>query len=233
MLDYGYFAYLDLQKTGSTYVSRFLKNCSLCKEKRFVKHDWVRKDYNPHCFYFITIRHPISLYGSLYRFGLDGKGALFYHLRARNKLSAYCSFNSFVEYILIEDNANNLGDGFNSHISKHIGFMSFRFLKLSLSFPMKKIYKCLQQGIRLETLQDQFITNLEIKNENLNQMLLHLSKNLIPQYFNQDKVRQYIKQTPNHNVSSRSEKDIDLSLPEETMQLIKRKEWLLLSRYSH
>ena len=128
MHDFGKIVYLDLHKTGSTYISAFLTACCLLTENKFSKHDWIRADYDSNNFYFISIRHPLSLYSSLYRYGLDGKGDVYNRLRKSNNLSTYSSFNSFVEFLIDERNADLLGYGYNQIYAKHIGFMSFRFL---------------------------------------------------------------------------------------------------------
>ena len=75
MHDFGKIVYLEMQKTGSTFVNSFLRECCLLEEISYKKHGVVRDDYASDKFYFITIRHPYDLYSSLYRYGLDGQGA--------------------------------------------------------------------------------------------------------------------------------------------------------------
>lgn len=230
MHDFGKIVYLDLHKTGSTNTSQFLKSCCVLQENKFSKHDWIREDYNSNTFYFITIRHPYSMYSSLYRYGLSNKGAIWNRLANSGKSSAYKSFNYFVEFLCNEDNAHLLGYGYNQIYAKYIGFMSFRFLKLSLQFPHKiidhylKIYGC------IEGIEEKFITNLEIKNEHLNDGLEVLATEIFPQYFQQDAVREFLHKAEKWNVSITKPREID-ELTDTTRLILSNKEKLLISRY--
>jgi len=230
MHDFGEIIYLDLHKTGSSYISEFLKTCCLLTEKKFHKHDWIRENYDSNKFYFISIRHPFSLYSSLYRFGLDGKGDVRNRLRASNNLSAYSSFNSFADFLLDERNANLLGYGYNQFYAQHIGFMSFRFLKLSLQFPHKKIDYALKTKGNIEDLHNLLITDLEIKNEDLNGGLRELATEIHPYYFRQDAVIDFLSRTPKINASNTTVEKHDV-MSDTTLSILRNKERLLLSKY--
>jgi predicted amidophosphoribosyltransferase len=230
MHDFGKLAYLDVHKTGSSYVSDFLNTCCTLQQVRFSKHDWVREDYRQDCFYFITIRNPIDMWSSLYRFGLDKKGDVYNRLYKIGLSSKYESFNSFVEFCLNEKNADLLGFDYNEEISKLIGFMSFRFLKLSLRYPMKQIRQCINNSLNLQALENNFITKLEIKNEMLDEGLINLSMKLYPQYFNAEKVSKYIHSNSKVNASKISKYEID-SLSDKNLENLHHKESLLISRY--
>jgi hypothetical protein len=160
MHDFGKIVYLDMHKTGSSYVSQFLNNCCVLDQLKFSKHDWIRDDYRSDCFYFITVRHPQELWLSLYRYGLDCKGDVFNRLKQLNMLHQYQSFDIFLKFCLDENNASLLGYDYNSEISNHIGFMSFRFLKLSLQFPMNKINHCINTNKDFYSLESKFMETL-------------------------------------------------------------------------
>jgi len=194
-----------------------------------MKHDWVSDDFRPDCFYFITIRNPIDMWSSLYRYGLDEKGSLYNQIKIAGFLSCYESFEKFVTFCLKKRNGKLLGFGYTNKISEAIGFMSFRFLKLSLQFPMKKISSCLKNGGELRALENEFITKLEIKNETLNEGLLKLSVDLFPQHFDRLKVDQFMRRNLRLNESRPVNYDDKLS--KETLRLLCEKEWLLMSRY--
>jgi len=230
MHDFGKITYLDLHKTGSTFISAFLESCCTLPQIKFEKHDWIREDYEPDCFYFISIRNPHDMWSSLYRYGLDKKGSVYHQLNKTAKLSQYESFNKFVDFCLDEDNADLLGYGYNREISKHIGFMSYRFLKLSLQFPMEKIMQCISMDLSLSTLEKKFITKLEIKNEKLNQEITRLSLELFPQYFDGAKVQIFMKNNLRINDSKTVLSELDV-LKGDTLKFMHRKEWLLQSRY--
>ena len=230
MYDFGKIVYLDLHKTGSTFISKFLQNCCVLKENKFNKHDWIREDYDSKNFYFISIRHPMAMYSSLYRFGLAKKGAVWNRLHKSDNLSVYSSFNSFVDFLCHEDNANLLGYGYNQIYAKHIGFMSFRFLKLSLQFPHKIINYHLKAKGNIDGLEKLFVTNLEIKNENLIDELRVLATEIHPQYFNHDAVYEFLHKSKKENVSSVNHHEID-ELTDVAKLILNQKKNLLFSRY--
>ena len=145
MHDFGKLVYLDLHRTGSTYTTRFLRHSLILEEKKFVKHDWVRGDFNPHTFYFMTIRHPLAMYQSLYAYGSEGKGFIFQRLKQEQLQSVYKTFDHFVAFMLDENNAELLGERYSKKLALRTGFMSFRYLKLSLQYPLKKISVRLQK----------------------------------------------------------------------------------------
>jgi len=232
MHDFGHFAYLDLHKTGSSYVSKFLRECCTCKETYFKKHDWVTNDFHVNKFYFISIRNPLSMYSSLYRYGLDRKGDVFGRLKRSNNLKVYDSFEYFVTFLLDSENANILGYGYRQNVAESMGFMSFRFLKLSLQHPMQKITQILKKGEKLESLEQQFITRLEIRTEELNEGLRVFSKDIFPQYFNQISVDRFLLDSEKVNSSKTTPEKIDLTVSDNAMNELKDKEKLLFSRYS-
>ena len=90
----------------------------------------------------------------------------------------------------------------------------------------------LSSGESLLELEDQFITNLEIKNEKLNDELFRLSTELFPDIFDQVKVANFIDSTPRINASNTLEDDKLLNDRENIVAHLETKETLLLSRYS-
>ena len=232
MHDFGKIVYLEMQKSGSTFVNKFLKECCLLKEIKRQKHDVIRDDYDREKFYFITIRHPFDLYSSLYRFGLDGRGAIHMRLEALGKTACYKSFNSFIEFVIDPKNALYLGEGYSEQIANQVGIMSFRFMRLSLQFPLKQMATTLASGVGLLDLEDKFITNLEIRNENLNSELMRLSTELFPDLFNQEKVARFFDDNGRVNASTTSNDGRFRDEMERVLALIEKKEALLLSRYS-
>jgi hypothetical protein len=128
--DFGPFCYLEMQKSGSTFVNHFLQQCSLLEVRKHRKHAPINDEYSDNTFYFITVRHPLALYSSLFRFGRDSRGDLFNRLKSKGLAECYSSFGEFVEFVRNPRNASHLGSDYNERIAEQIGFMSFRFLKL-------------------------------------------------------------------------------------------------------
>ena len=232
MHDFGKIVYLEMQKTGSTFVNSFLRECCLLEEISYKKHGVVRDDYASDKFYFITIRHPYDLYSSLYRYGLDGRGGVYKGLKELGKSTVYASFDSFIEFVADPKNAVHLDARYNEEIAKQLGFMSFRFMRLSLQFPEKLMTEKLSSGESLLELEGKFITNLEMKNEKLNDELLRLSTELFPDIFDREKVAKFIDSTPRINASNTLNDDKLCDDREKFLAHLETKETLLLSRYS-
>ena len=231
MHDFGNLVYLDLHKTGSSYVSEFLRHSCLLREKKLVKHDWIREDFRKEAKYFITVRNPINIYSSLYRYGLDRRGLVYNSLKVHNLLDNYASFDNFVKIILDKKYAKLLGYGYNEKISEEIGFISFRYMKLSLQYPMKKISDSIRAGSPLIKLKSQFITSYILKNEILNEELLKLSTKIFPDYFDVIKVNNFLSSAPRINASSMSPNMVYIKSTA-LSDLLKIKESLLLSLYT-
>ena len=75
MVEYETFAYLALQKTGSTFIVEFLRR--FCGEKLIYleKHKPVPAErHRREKLYVISVRNPLDQYISLYSFGVEKKG---------------------------------------------------------------------------------------------------------------------------------------------------------------
>ena len=83
MHDFGEFCYLDVPKTGSSFVSRFLNKHSTLKQVEFRKHGRLhdKERMQPGKFFFITVREPVDQYKSLYFYGVNQRGGLFSQIR--------------------------------------------------------------------------------------------------------------------------------------------------------
>lgn len=231
MQDFGKFVYLELHKTGSTYVSSFLRECSLLDEIEFKKHVPIRETYNKDKFYFISIRNPLNLYSSLYRYGSSGRGGIYNNIKKANKTSCYESIESFVEFMINPKNAIYIHSTYDSRAAEQMGIMSYRFLRLSLQYPKEKIETCLENKSNLLDLENDFITNLEIKNEYLNDELKTFSSELFPKFFDQNKVNIFLNKVKNKN---KSKVNSSSAMDEKLLKLkdkLKSKEMLLFSRY--
>lgn len=232
MHDFGKIVYLGLQKSGSSFVNKFLSECCTLEEKKFRKHGAVKDTYSEDNFYFIAIRHPIMLYSSLYRYGLDKKGGIYNNLKRGKKTKCYESFDKFIDFLFEPSNASIIHPTYKKRIAEQIGLFSFRFLRLSLRSPLKKIKRKLANSENLIDLESDFITNHEIKNENLSFELKKLSLETFPQYFDKKKVEKFLNQDLKIN-SSKSYHDVNLESELEKMSKnFSIKESLLLSRYT-
>lgn len=134
MIEFDSFCYLQNQKTGSSMVETFLRQC--CSEGivRYEKHH-AAKQKLAHKFYFISVREPLDTYFSLFNYGLDGKGQLFELLQARGLGQLYAAgvdgFDVWLAFVLDPENAALFYPKACRAIAAHLGLLSMRFLRLA------------------------------------------------------------------------------------------------------
>lgn len=143
MDEYPSVCYLDVQKTGSTFVSAFLREHLVEKRVRFAKHGRMRDGYDPQKLHIITCRHPLAQYRSLFRFGLEGQGMLRRALGAQGLARFYEAgeggFAEWLDFVLAPANSEVLREGYARAPAGLIGFQTFRFLALSFQKPLETL----------------------------------------------------------------------------------------------
>ena len=230
MHDFGKIVYLDFQKTGSSFVSQFLRAACIHPERRLQKHAWIEDDFSSDAVYFITVRHPLMLYSSLYRFGLDRRGGIHNRLVEANRASVYSSFESFTAFMLDPGNAAILHPRYGGKAAQEMGFMSFRYLLLNLQFPLVKVRDSITRGHALSSLMDASIISHVLKNENLNGELLRLSTELLPEHFDAVRAQEFLARAPRVNESKTASATLQLDSRELT-DAVAAREALLMACY--
>lgn len=236
MHDFGKLVYLDLQKTGSTFVSRFLnETCTLALIKES-KHERIHSRPDRAVFHFITVRHPISQYSSLFRYGLDRQGALYDHLAQRGDAGLYArepeAFSRWLRFVLQYENAAALGEGFERIPREYnLGFLSYRYLMLSFARPEKTLLRKPKNVDLLEYAREKSIVNHVVFNETLNQGLMTLATQLKPEFFDQDRVAAFFAKGQRVNASTTPKERLG-EIADDVHELIRSKERVLLSLYS-
>lgn len=236
MHDFGKLVYMDLQKSGSTFVSEFLNRTCTLPLVREEKHGRIDGwSYNKRAFYFITVRHPIAQYSSLFRYGLDRRGGLFERLSAFDKADLYGnsaeSFNQWLRFVLDCRNAPMLGEDFEKvSPAYNLGFLSFRYVMLSLRRPLKTLLKKPESLGVLEYVKKMSIVNHVILNERLNEGLLELARHIRPEFFDQRLVDEFFSSERKVNTSTVTGDAIN-DIDDDVIELISKKEKILLEFY--
>ena len=233
MYNFGKLTYLDLNKTGSKFILSFLTMCLKFKLLKEREHEPVRDDYSPEAFHLISIRHPYSQYSSLFRYGLDKKGLVYQRLSKSGHESLYSvkNFNAWLSFVLDIRNAKILAEGYeNLPENIDIGFLSYRFLKLSLIYPYKLIELFKGFSDPVAVLEKNSIVDHIVKNENLNDGLKKLANEVRPDLFFQDKVATFFTEAKKMNVSRTKSDDLP-EISAHNKQVIEEKEYLLMKYY--
>ena len=162
MREFETFVYLDMQKTGSTFITTFLKQNTLEKLLRHDRHVGMPSDCDRSKLYFISVRNPLDQYTSLYSFGCQSLGQLHLKLDRRGRGSLYngtwSGFESWLDFVLDPENARLLGDGYgrkrSGRASELVGLQSYRVLLLALPGAKELLHDC-DSVAAIESVYDQ------------------------------------------------------------------------------
>ncbi|RZP20734.1 MAG: hypothetical protein EVA26_08435 [Burkholderiaceae bacterium] len=238
MYDYGKLVYLDLQKTGSRFVVDFLESTCKLSLRSGDEHTFVREDYDPDTYYFITVRHPETQYSSLYRYGLGGKkGFVYRSIINSGRKDLYDAenprFNDWLEFVLDEKNIDCLGEGYEKiSPSLDLGFMSFRYLCYATLHPFRLLEIFQRNKGCLTHVNKTSIVDYVIKMEDLNGSLLDFATVIKPEFFSQDSVYEFLKSQERINVSAVKHSEIG-EVSQKNKEKIHQKESLLLQFYKN
>lgn len=130
-------AYLDVNKTGSTFVSAFLRDHLADEEVSFVKHGRIEAFPPKDRIHLITVRHPVDQYLSLFSYGCQGLGDVRNRLHARGWGDLYqpdqAGFRRWLDCVLDPTNAFVLSREYRiSGCAPHAGLMSYRVARLAI-----------------------------------------------------------------------------------------------------
>lgn len=201
MDDFGKFCYLDVQKTGSTFITALLNKASLLPLLRSDRHapiqtyDWrcLTKSikqrnlpsalqrggfYRKNVIYFNSIRHPFKYYASLYNYGCDKRGGVYLRLRKSGLDDLYDGtekgFLDWVNFILQPENRNFINQEYNDNCREFVGFLTYRFLRLSFVDPKQELPKINTTNDLNRFYDKKNICVHTIRNENLRDDLISL-----------------------------------------------------------
>jgi hypothetical protein len=130
-------AYLDVNKTGSTFVSAFLRAHLDDEEVSFVKHGRIELRPPRGRLHLISVRDPVEQYLSLFSYGCDRKGDIHNRLLAHGWGDLYRrdqeSFERWLDRVLDPANAWLLAREYRlSGCARHVGLMSYRVARLAI-----------------------------------------------------------------------------------------------------
>ena len=232
MLEFESFCYLQNQKTGSTFVEKFLRTFSNQTLKRYDKHAPVNIfDYNETKFYFINVRNPLELYWSLFNYGLDGRGEVFVRLSRLGHGHLYQSdtsgFDAWLSFIQKPEHSRLLHPKYTEAVARQFGFMTWRFLRLACC-GFEDLAPVLNEADRLKT-AERLIVNKVIKTETLKDDLYELVSNELSPYIKKLKpALLWLNEAQHINASNVRSKDVIRSLATE---MIKSREAYLYNKF--
>ena len=232
MLVYPSFIYLQNQKTGSTFVELWLRK--FCSEPllKYKKHATLT--YFPKKLCFMNIREPVSLYRSLFSYGLDGRGAVYNRLKHHGYSYLYengpAGFNQFLNFINSPSHSVLLHNKYTPNIAQLVGFMSWRFLCLSC-VNFQEVAPIFQNKNDLNIyLKNHYVVNKVLRQENLRVDLINLSRNQLAEYIkNKEDSEYWLTHAQKANVSL--SKKSDIMILDEVLSDLKKKEFFLYENF--
>jgi hypothetical protein len=173
-------AYLDVEKSGSTFVSQFLCDFLDDDEVSFRKH--VEMEDRPPAgrVHVISVRDPLDTYLSLYSYGCQGKGGLAGTMRDAGLGHLYDGtaggFDRWLDAVLdpAEAMALNPSSYGRSGVAPHVGLLSFRVARLSTPRPLRWICAVTSTEDFLRTYRQRTVVDVVLRNESLTQDLAAL-----------------------------------------------------------
>jgi hypothetical protein len=146
MLEYENIAYIDLQKTGSSTIKSVLSD--LLDEDEIYRraHKGIYEEFDQSKLCFVSVREPLSLYISLFNFGVGNRlGGLFKTLRRKGFEDIFeptrDAFERWLEFVLDPNNASLLRRDYGKSPCNSIGFLSFRLLYMSVPNSLDRMRK--------------------------------------------------------------------------------------------
>jgi hypothetical protein len=243
MVEYESFAYLDVPKTGSSFITNFLREYCAERQLQNKTHRGVKATYDSEKLYFISVRNPLDQYISLYLFGCQQKGRLF--LRAKNRVFDYFydgtpeRFRSWLGFMLDPENYEELGgtgdDIWLRNIRRYIGFQSYRVLTLSVPKPRKLLANVASADSIREAYLANNISRFTVRNETLRKDLAELvSTRLQKSIRDHRSALEHIETAAPLNVSPRIDGMFERPrLDKQLQRLLEEREWLLHESFGY
>jgi hypothetical protein len=232
MHEFETFVYLDVRKTGTTFIHSFLRR--FCRERKIFKntHEGMPADCDRSKFYFISVRNPLDQYRSLYSYGCGQKGLLASKLLKHGLGDLYngtqAGFRSWLDFVLDPENARMLGEDYGKqrHVSDLIGLQSYRVLSLALPGAAGMLEKCESREAIATAYVQHNLSSYTIRTESLRADLKQLfSTRLQSSLHDVPAAIRFIEDGPAMNVSSRTE--TELTLDNAQTRRLEEREWFL------
>ncbi len=235
MIDFGKIVYLDVQKTGSSFVARFLRECTDLPELARHRHA-PATEQRPDVFYFTTVRNPLAQYISLFQYGLQGRGGMVERFRDAGMADIYqpsaAAFEQWLGFMIAPENAAFFGTRYRNTLPHMLGLQSYRFLALSFIKPGPTLRRAKTKDDLRRIYTAKKLHSHVIKTESLNQGLENLLDCKVGTFFNpREQVMSYLQ---NAKRAKKSATVAGFQLGKISPDLInemKRREWFLYENF--
>jgi hypothetical protein len=242
MHEFQTFAYLPVQKTGTTFISRFLERFSNEELVRLESHQPMDANCDRTKFYFISVRHPLDAYISLYSYGTRKRGKMGRKLIKLGLRGLYdgtaSGFNKWLSYVLQPENASVLDSHFaksgGGRVAELIGLQSYRFLRLAMAGGEQLLMECNSK----EDIRAVYTTNklaqFTIRHETFTRDLCGLVRGPLSYAITDiEQAVNFIENTPPINSSRRVDRDQEIALEDAVKREFAEREWFLREEFGY
>lgn len=243
MHEFETFVYIDVQKTGSTFISQMLERFCSETEVGYRKHGGVLHKYDPSKFYFISVRDPSDQYLSLYSHGCGGSGGLIRRMTNLGYGGLYDStwegFRRWLKFALCEENASVLDEDYGScgggDVAKLIGFQTYRFLEMALSDAHETMAACKTKDDVRNAYAEKKMASHVIRYENFRGDIEELlTTKLRGSIKDIDAAIKYVREADKVNASDRVDAFVDdPKIGPKNRKLLYQREWLLRELFDY
>jgi len=239
MHDFGQICYLDPPKTGTTFVSAFLRKHLALDEVSFRKHLRVKAPQHMQPLgklFFITSRDPMRQYQSLYSFGCSIPDTPLRQSLEKAGLETESlydgtadGFAAWVALLLDPSHAPDLEFGFTPDLAGLIGLQSFRYLSLSFFEPLKRLRDVQSEADLRALYTAHHLPRFVLRTEHLAPDLAALVRAALWPYLRDpDRALAELEQDAQRlNVSPRMDKTGGFALPDTLEERLRMAEWFL------
>ncbi|MEM8579096.1 MAG: hypothetical protein AAGF60_14700 [Pseudomonadota bacterium] len=236
MLDFGALAYLDMHKTGSSTIVSFLQECGRFERATGVRHNFMRRAPRPNVFYLSSVRNPLPLYISLFRYGCDGLGKVQERLTAMGHADLYQPTNdhfaAWMDHMTQAENIARIFPKFARPARLGFGLMTIRHICYSIPRPLYNLSRCDSPAEVLDLYARTRCVDLYIRNESLQDGLTELSTDRLREHFDEDKCAAFWADERRARANrSKSGGGVTFTFSDEMHGVLRENEALLFERF--
>jgi hypothetical protein len=233
-------AYLDVEKSGSTYVSQFLRDFLDDDEVVFRKHVEVEDRLPAGRLHVISVRDPLDSYLSLYSYGCQGKGGLFGAMRNAGVENLYDGtadgFDRWLDVVLDPAGAHRLNPGSygRSGAAPYTGLLSFRVARLSGPRALRWIRRVRSADEFVAAYREHHVVDVVLHNETLTQDLVALvGRDDLAWRPGREAALAALAAQDRLNASSRLDADAGFAVPDDAWDRVAARERLLTEVFGY
>jgi hypothetical protein len=233
MLEFEDLAYLDVQKTGSTFVSHFLRTFARSDVVRYEQHKPV-EGRAPGKVYVISCRDPLAQYVSLYSFGCMNRGAFRGRLIRSGQGHLYRGttegLNEWLDVVLHPSVRSYLSGYDDNAVLDSIGVLSMRFLRLALPDHLSAFAAIKKHRDAVRRLRGEGLCDVILRTETLNADLAALVTGEHRTLFkDHPEALRYLDTAPKENTTEGVFGIDPTALPARTLRLVQQRERLFFT----